>query len=45
MAERDVSEDELVQAALSAYEGVTREDIIDGIRALIKTLSDGGILE
>ena len=45
MAERDVTEDELVSLALSAYEGVSDADIRPGLRALIKTLSDGGILE
>ncbi len=45
MAERDVTVDELVDEAMRVYEDACREVVENDVNALIKTLSDGGVLE
>ena len=45
MAEKDITKEELVNSVLSQFEGVSREQVSGDIDNLVKTLSDGGILE
>ena len=45
MSLRDVSVDELVDEAMKVYEGVSREQIESDVLSLVKTLTEGGILE
>ncbi len=45
MAEREVTKEELVSAALKDFEGVSREQISGDLDNLIKALSEGEILE
>ena len=45
MAERDVTKEEIVEAALKDFEGVTREQISVDVDNLIKALASGEILE
>lgn len=45
MAERDASRDELVDAILSQYVGVAREQVEGDVDNIVSILRDGGILE
>ena len=45
MAEKDITKEELVSSVLSQFEGVSAEQVSGDVDNLVKTLSDGGILE
>ena len=45
LTERDVTRDELVEAALKDFEEVSREQLTSDVDNLIRTLSDGEIIE
>ena len=45
MADKDITKDELVEAVLSNFVDVSREQVSGDVDNFVKTLSDGGILE
>lgn len=45
LVENDLTVDGLVEAALRDFEGVSREEVLPGIEALITNLREGGIIE
>ena len=45
LAENDLTVEGLVEAALRDFEGVSREEVLPGIEALITNLREGGIIE
>ena len=45
MADKDISKEEIIDIVLAKYTGVDREQVSRDVDNLVKTLTEGGILE
>ena len=45
MADKDISKEEIIELVLAKYTGVDREQVSRDVDNLVKTLTEGGILE
>ena len=45
MADKDISKEEIIELVLPKYTGVDREQVSRDVDNLVKTLTEGGILE
>ncbi len=45
MADKDISKEEIIELVLAQYTGVDRAQVSSDVDNLVKTLSEGGILE
>ena len=45
MSDKDITKEELVEAVMREFVGVTREQVSGDVDNFVKTLSEGGVLE